>query len=48
MKKDIWIMGIETIFGCWGIHAGMVLREISRFDREMKLLKQSEKVPRPR
>ena len=40
MKRDILMMGILTVFGCWGVHIGKINREISKFDREMKVMKQ--------
>ena len=43
MKKDIWLMGMLTLFGCWGVHIGKIHMEISRFDREMKTMKQAQK-----
>ena len=42
MKRDILMMGILTVFGCWGVHIGKINREISKFDRELKVMKQAQ------
>lgn len=42
MKRDIVMMGMLTVLGCWGAYAGKINREISKFDREMKIMKQAQ------